>query len=104
VGNSGALPGGFRIMPDARLDDGLLDVVILAPSGLLGWAQVGLRVLARSRHDDFYLERHRARHVEIHADTDLLRQVDGELITPSRSLTVAVQPGALVTRVPAWPG
>ena len=101
VGNSGALPGGFPIMPDARLDDGLLDVVILAPTGPLGWVQVGLRVVAGSRHDDSRLERHRARQVEIHADAELPRQVDGEIIAPSPSLTVAVRPGALLVRVPA---
>lgn len=101
VGNSGALPGGFPIMPDARLDDGLLDVVILAPAGPLGWAQVALRVIAGSRHDDSLLQRHRARQVEIHADAELPRQVDGEIIAPGRSLTVAVRPGALLVRVPA---
>jgi diacylglycerol kinase family enzyme len=103
VGNSGALPGGFPIMPEARVDDGLLDVVILAPFGLLGWVQVSLRVLARSRYDDSQLERHRAQQVEIQADAELPRQVDGEVIAASRSLTVAVRPGALVVRVPAWP-
>ena len=101
VGNSGALPGGFPIMPDARLDDGLLDVVILAPSGLLGWVQVSLRLVTGSRHDDSHLERHRARKVEIRADAELPRQVDGEIIAPSHSLTVAVLPGALLVRVPA---
>ncbi len=101
VGNSGALPGGFPIMPDARLDDGLLDVVILAPTGPLGWVQVGLRVVAGSRHDDSLLERYQARWVEIQADVELPRQVDGEIIAPSRSLTVAVRQGALLVRVPA---
>ena len=38
------MPGGFVILPDARVDDGELDVLILAPSGLAGWVQVGLRV------------------------------------------------------------
>src|SRR6266566_3957129 len=33
VGNAGLLPGGFILLPQARLDDGLLDVGILAPSG-----------------------------------------------------------------------
>jgi len=99
VGNSGLLPGGFPIMPDARLDDGMLDVVILAPSGLLGWASVGLRIVARSRHDDAQLERHRARRVEITADADLPRQADGEMIGSARSLTVAVLPGVLRVRV-----
>jgi diacylglycerol kinase family enzyme len=99
VGNSGLLPGGFRIMPDARLDDGMLDVVILAPAGLLGWASVGLRVVARSRHDDAKLERHTARRAEITAGTDLPRQADGEMIGTARSLTVAVLPGVLRVRV-----
>jgi undecaprenyl-diphosphatase len=101
VGNSGALPGGFLIMPAARQDDGLLDVVILAPAGPLGWADVGYRVLVRSRRDDCQLERYRARTVHVNADADLPRQVDGELITPGRSLTVSVRPGALRVRVAA---
>jgi diacylglycerol kinase family enzyme len=58
VGNSGALPGGFPIMPAARLDDGLLDVVVLAPASVVGWADVGLRVLFRSRRDDARLARY----------------------------------------------
>ena len=100
VGNSGALPGGFPIMPDALLDDGMLDVLILAPAGPLGWASVGYRVLLRSRRDNILLERYRARIVEIQANAELPRQVDGEMIGCGRSLTVAVRPGALTVRVP----
>jgi diacylglycerol kinase family enzyme len=100
VGNSGSLPGGLPIMPAARLDDGLLDVAILAPAGPLGWASIGYRVVARSGRDDRQLERYLAREVEIRADTELPRQVDGEIIQPGRSLTVAVRPGALTVQVP----
>lgn len=101
VGNSGALPGGFPILPDARVDDGVLDVLILAPSGLAGWLQVGLRVAVHSRAADRQLERRRAREIEICADEELPRQIDGEVITSGRSLTVAIRPGALLVRVPA---
>jgi diacylglycerol kinase family enzyme len=101
VGNSGALPGGFVVLPDARIDDGVLDVLILAPSGPAGWVEAGLRVALRSRNDGRQLERHQARTVEISADTELPRQIDGEVITSGRSLTVAVRPGALLVRVPA---
>lgn len=100
VGNSGSLPGGFPIMPDAKLDDGRLDVAILAPSGPLGWANVAYRVLVHSRHDDAQLERYRAHRVCVEVDRPQPRQVDGEVITPGRSLTVTVRPGALVVRVP----
>jgi diacylglycerol kinase family enzyme len=101
VGNSGALPGGFLIMPAARLDDGLLDVVILAPADPLGWARVGYRVLTGARRDDARLERRQARTVEISAGSELRRQVDGEMIAPARSLTVTIRPGALTVLVPA---
>ncbi|HUB40734.1 MAG TPA: diacylglycerol kinase family protein [Streptosporangiaceae bacterium] len=100
VGNSGALPGGFVVLPGACVDDGLLDVLILAPSGLAGWADVGLRVAVGSLGEGRQLERHQAGTVEIRADAELPRQIDGEIIASGRSLTVAVRPGALLVRVP----
>jgi diacylglycerol kinase family enzyme len=101
VGNAGLLPGGFPLLPDARPDDGLLDVGILAPTALTDWARIGYRVLTRSRRDDHCLERFRARRVEITADAELPRETDGEIIPPGRSLTVTVRPGALAIRTPA---
>src|SRR5262249_56108695 len=35
VGNAGLLPGGVMLLPDARLDDGRLDVGILGPASPL---------------------------------------------------------------------
>jgi diacylglycerol kinase family enzyme len=101
VGNVGLLPGGFVLLPQARPDDGLLDVGILAPAGPFGWPRVGWRVLTRSRHDDAVLERYQARRVEIAAREQLPRQADGELIGAATSLTVALAPGGLLLRVPA---
>jgi diacylglycerol kinase family enzyme len=100
VGNSGLLPGGFSLLPDARPDDGLLDVGVLAPHGPFGWPRLATRVLARSHHEDRMLERFQARKVEISATTSLPREVDGELVAASRSLTVTVVPSALTVRMP----
>ena len=100
VGNSGLLPGGFSLLPDARLDDGLLDVGVLAPHGPLGWPRLAARVLARSHHEDGMLERFQARKVEISATAPLPREVDGELVAASHSLTVTVVPSALTVRMP----
>jgi diacylglycerol kinase family enzyme len=100
VGNAGLLPGGFVLLPGARLDDGRLDVGILAPSGLLGWPRAAAHVLTRSQRQDRTLERFQARRVEISAAACLPRQIDGEVIAPGRTLTVAVCPGALTVRQP----
>jgi diacylglycerol kinase family enzyme len=100
VGNAGLLPGGFRLLPGARLDDGRLDVGILAPAGALGWPRLAARILTGSRHQDRALERFQARHVTISAGADLPREIDGEIITPGHTLTVSVCPGALTIRQP----
>ena len=101
VGNSGLLPGGFTLMPESRIDDGLLDIGILAPHGVAGWVRVATRIMTRSCHDDRQLERFQARRVEITAHAELPREVDGEVVSPGRTLTVAMRPRALTVRAPA---
>jgi undecaprenyl-diphosphatase len=101
AGNSGLLPGGFSLLPDARLDDGLLDVGVLAPHGPFGWTRLATRVLTNSRHQDRMLERFQAKKVEITASATLPREVDGELVSAGHALTVSVRPAALRVRVPA---
>jgi len=100
VGNAGLLPGGFALLPQARLDDGLLDVGILAPAGPAGWLRVAHQVLSGGGRNGRQLERHQARRVEIRTDTELPREVDGEVISPGRSLTVTLLRRALTVRVP----
>ena len=100
VANAGLLPGGFTLLPEASLDDGLLDVGILAPSGAWDWIRLAGRVLAGDKHRDRALETRQARRVRISADTVLPRLVDGEIVAPGRALTVSVCGGALVVRVP----
>jgi diacylglycerol kinase family enzyme len=100
VANAGLLPGGFTLLPAARLDDGVLDVGILAPSGGWDWIRLAGRVLAGARNEDRALERRQARHVRVSADAPLPRQVDGEIVAPGRALSVSVCPGTLVVRHP----
>ncbi len=100
AGNAGLLPGGFTLFPGARMDDGLLDVGILAPATPLGWCLVAHRVITTSERDSPVLERHRARHVEITASTELPRQADGEILTPGRAMLVGLPPASVWIRVP----
>jgi diacylglycerol kinase (ATP) len=100
VGNAGLLPGGFVLLPRARLDDGVLDVGILAPVGAGGWLRVAHRVVTGGGRDGPQLETHQARRIEVTAETPLPREVDGEVITPGRSLTVTLLRCSLTVRVP----
>ncbi|MDJ0338738.1 diacylglycerol kinase family protein [Cryobacterium sp. PH31-O1] len=44
VANCGLLPGNLQFLPDARLDDGILDIAVLQPKGVLGWLTIWRRV------------------------------------------------------------
>jgi diacylglycerol kinase (ATP) len=45
VGNCGALPANIVLIPDAAIDDGLFDILLLRPEGLVGWLQIFGKVL-----------------------------------------------------------
>lgn len=44
VGNCGILPGNLLLLPEAVVDDGLLDAVVLRPKGPGGWARIYSRL------------------------------------------------------------
>lgn len=99
VGNVGILPGGFTILPNAVLDDGLLDVGVLQPEGLGGWLSVARFVVAGTEIPGHF-EHFRAAKVEICADEELPRELDGDLLPRARSLSVEVAERALLVRLP----
>jgi diacylglycerol kinase (ATP) len=100
VGNTGTLVGGLALMPDASIDDGLLDVVSLAPKGLFGWIAVAARVVTRNRRGGRRIERWQARDIVVTSDVPQPAQVDGDLIGEARELRMCVDAGVLVVRVP----
>jgi len=116
VANAGLLPGGFTLLPAARLDDGLLDVGILAPAGGWDWLRLGGKVLGGRVLDGRMpggrvlgewvlgapsrgLAGGRGRLVEVSADRVLPRQADGEILVPGQTLGASVAPGVLVLRL-----
>ncbi len=100
VGNTGTLGGGVALMPEAAIDDGRLDVVSLAPKGLLGWVAVATRVATRNHRGSRRIEHWQANDVVVTSDAPQQAQVDGDLIGEARELRISIDAGALVVRVP----
>jgi diacylglycerol kinase (ATP) len=44
LGNCGSLPANILLMPDAVIDDGLLDVMMMRPGNALGWIRLWIKV------------------------------------------------------------
>jgi YegS/Rv2252/BmrU family lipid kinase len=100
VGNVGQLEDGLELLPDAVADDGLLDVVVVAPRTLRDWVRVAYRIVRRPHTADRHLERFRGQAISIEADRVTPRQIDGEVIADGSRIDARVDPGALTVRVP----
>lgn len=117
IGNCGSLPGNILLLPEAALDDGLLDIVALRPEGLLGWLQIWSKIIV----ENGLLRRTEVGHrlTGATASVRALRylrgaklqvqlrkggpeefQLDGDPVGQVVSFTVRVEPMALRVRVP----
>jgi diacylglycerol kinase family enzyme len=113
--NCGQLPAGIALIPDASLDDGLLDIMVIQPTGWFGWLGVWRKVwwdnsvLRRFRAGRRVLER-RGRNTSIHylrgGSMEIATtppqpiELDGDEFGDGQSLTCSVRPGALLTIMP----
>jgi YegS/Rv2252/BmrU family lipid kinase len=100
VGNVGYLQAGMPLLPDAAIDDGQLDVVLLYPRRFLSWVPLAFRVLAKRPRTDDTINRMTGQTVTIRAATDVPRQLDGDSIGPGRELRMECIHGRLLVRVP----
>jgi diacylglycerol kinase family enzyme len=97
VRNVGRRQGGLPLLPDARPDDGVLNVVMLIASGPTGW----LLLLLRPAHSGIC--RIQFTELRVTLDQEQLWERDGEAMGSARQLTVVAQPGALLLRMPPEP-
>jgi diacylglycerol kinase family enzyme/membrane-associated phospholipid phosphatase len=118
VANVGTVQGGVTLLPAARPDDGLLDLLVLDPRGPGGWLRA-VRTLLRGRAaprrpsaastltaegDDRHglpVEFFTFRRAELTFDAPQSRELDGDPVGPGRRLTAEVRPGALTVLLPS---
>lgn len=100
IGNVGVLSGNIPLIPSARPDDGLLDVLIASPRSVRDWVRLTAKVVVRRRHDDDQLDRLTGRRVRISVDPPDSYQLDGDTVGVCHTMTAEIVPGGLTLRVP----
>ena len=100
VGNVGFLQAGLPLLPDASIDDGRVDVVLVNPARFLSWLRVVVRIVGRRKKVDGTVNRMTGRKVVIKAAHDTPRQIDGDAIGAGTELVCECLPGRLLVRVP----
>lgn len=97
--NSKAYGGGMLLAPDAALDDGLLDVVMVSHVSKLRFLRLLPGVFKGEHVHQPAVEIRRARELEISADRAFTLYADGDPIA-ELPVTVRVLPGAVRVLVP----
>ena len=100
IGNVGFLQAGMPLIPDAAIDDGQLDVVLLYPRRFLSWLPLAIRVMTKNKRTDELITRMSGREVVVRASIDAPRQLDGDLIAPGKEIRARCVHGRLLVRVP----
>ena len=118
VGNCGTLTANILLLPDAIVDDGLLDVVVFRPRGAVGWAGIGSRLatnglftrsrpgrwLMRTTPDLKALNYLQASRFEARFDTPQDLELDGDRVGRATSVRLVALHRALTLRVPRTAG
>lgn len=100
VGNVGYLQGGIALIPDARADDGLLDLLIATPRSWRDRLSLIARVVTRrERPSEAQLDRLTARTVTVELERAEQYELDGDAEGWCRRIEFTVLPGALTLRM-----
>ena len=94
--NGTTFGGSFRVCPEARPDDGLLDLMLVGAVGRLEILQLVPKILRGTHTADPRLRLLRARRITIESEQPLLVETDGEIaFQDARTLQIEALPGAL---------
>jgi diacylglycerol kinase family enzyme len=100
IGNVGTLEANIPLLPDAVPDDGLINAVVLAPRRLAHWPRLALSLVLKSVQEGRHIERYTGKRIQVTAAQVVRRELDGDTIKDGRTLSAAVDPEALIVRVP----
>jgi diacylglycerol kinase (ATP) len=99
-GNVGTVTGGLRIFPDARPDDGLLEVGVVTAHQVLDWLRVLARIVSHDPEQSPMVHMTHGRKVSVRLDRSMPYELDGGARTTTRKLKVRVEPAAVHVCVP----
>ena len=98
VGNGESLGGGMKVTPDAKVDDGLLDVLVVQPLSRTAFLRIFPKVFTGEHVKDRRVEVHQVKKIRIEA-AGVVGYADGDRFAPL-PIDIEVRPGALKVLAP----
>ncbi|MDP5226976.1 MULTISPECIES: diacylglycerol kinase family protein [Arthrobacter] len=97
--NCGLVPGGIDFLPDAMVDDGLLDAVVISPRSLVGWLIMYLKVVFKHSGVLPIMRAYPVKRMTVWSPEPMETQLDGDPSGPVTRVSVEVRPQSLSVRV-----
>lgn len=116
IGNCGSLPANILLLPDASVDDGEFDIVVLRPEGFVGWLQIIVKVfwengvlrrtsagrrLMSSTKEVRALNYLKGREFVLRLNRPERVELDGDLFGKAVAVKTWIDPLSLTVKVPA---
>jgi diacylglycerol kinase (ATP) len=101
IGNVGKIMGNIAAFPDARPDDGLLEIGVVTAKGWWQWSRTLARTAAGSAPSSPFVETARGKKFDIRFSTPVPYELDGGDRKKVRRLKVKVRAAAIEVCVPA---
>lgn len=95
VANAGQWGNDVYIAPEAKMDDGILNISILKPFSMLSIAMIGVKLFSKKIHTSPNLISEKGKKIEIEFMGELPVHFDGEPITAINKLSISIMPLAL---------
>lgn len=116
IGNCGSLPANILLLPEAAVDDGEFDIVVLRPEGFVGWVQITVKIfwengvlrrttagrkLMGATKEVRALNYLRGKELIVSLSRPEQIQLDGDGFGMAQAFKTWVDPKSLLVRVPA---
>ncbi|GFZ87221.1 diacylglycerol/lipid kinase family protein [Nesterenkonia alkaliphila] len=96
LANCGSLQAGIKLIPEAKFDDGHMDVALFTPRHALDWARVVAKTALRSSTDIPVMKVRQARTGRLTMAEPMLFQIDGDAVGEVISVSASVSHESLV--------
>jgi diacylglycerol kinase (ATP) len=97
--NCGLVPGGIDFIPQAMIDDGMLDVVVMSPRSAIGWLLMYVKIMFKHSGKLPIMTVYRSGRIIIKCPEPMPTQLDGDTAGEATKVTVQVEPRSLLVRV-----
>ena len=100
--NAGQYGNNVYISPDAKIDDGLLDLCILKPFPKSIMLPIGLRLISKTLNKSKYLEVIRCKEIILKRKKNIKFHYDGETSKAGKKIAVKIIPQSLKVMIPSY--